>query len=144
MTTAYSRMLPSRCRQAVLVTGLALLFIAERILSSGTLRSVVLGVAALAILAGLARRVQTWIDATHAVKDVERRLLLACAGVALALLVYLLSTDFGIGLLGLKGTTAERRGRGTDSVVARDSHHRFGSSVLYGVCIRSHASPRRC
>lgn len=108
MTTAYSRMLPKSLSTSLLVTGLALLFIAERILSSGTLRSVVLGVAALAILAGLARRVQTWIDATHAVKDVERRLLLACAGVAMALLVYLLSTDLGIGLLGLKGTTAER------------------------------------
>ncbi len=108
MATRSLGTLPKALSSSLLIIGLFLLFVAERILSEGTPRTIFLGAGTLAILSGVARRLQTWLNAKSPVKEVEQRLVWATAGVVAALLVYLLSSDFGIGLLGLKGSTAER------------------------------------
>ncbi len=108
MAKPFLKALPKSLSTSLLVTGLVLLFIAQRILSEGTTHTFVLSVACFGILGGLARRLQTWLDSAPPVKDVERSLLWAGIGVAIALIFYVLCTDFGIRILGLKGTTAER------------------------------------
>ncbi|MCB9666851.1 MAG: Gldg family protein [Myxococcales bacterium] len=108
MATRSLSSLPKALSTSLLILGLVLLFVAERILSEGTSRTIFLGAGAFAILAGIGRRLHTWLNTKPPVKDVEQRLLWADAGIVIALLVYVLSTDFGIALMGLRGSTAER------------------------------------
>lgn len=89
----------------LLLAGLVLLFIAERVIGEGMIRNALVGVASAAMIGGFLVRVQ-WFKASQGeVRQVERLMFFAYVGVMVALGFYVLSQDWGIRLLGQRPTT---------------------------------------
>jgi hypothetical protein len=96
----------------LLVGGLALLFVGERVLPGvGLARALFSGLGAAAVLASVAWRAMSCRAATGEARRVERMLLLAYAGCALALVLYLISSDDGIRWLDIDFAEADARDR---------------------------------
>jgi hypothetical protein len=87
--------------------GILLFFLGERLFGhlSGP-RFVLTGLGVLVILAVTGARVWTMMKSTGARRGVERVLLICHAGTVLALVLYVLSTDWGLATLGLTDTAA--------------------------------------
>lgn len=93
---------------AILLTGLVVVFVAQRILGEGHSRNLTsYGGIALLLLAG-ALRIKAWSAATGDVRGVEGRLLSAYAGAGASLFVYALTTEWGLKKLALTGDAALR------------------------------------
>lgn len=99
----------------LLVAGLASLFLGERIFGDVVLaRSIFSGVGTLCVIAATAWRARTWFRAEGDVRRIERIFLLAYGGCLLALILYAISSEDGMRLLGIEFETrsAERRYQG--------------------------------
>jgi hypothetical protein len=92
----------------LLVAGLMLLLIGQRVLSEGQAQTIVSGLGGVLLVVGLALRVQGMLAAKGDARAVEMRLLGANGGVFLALALYAFTTDVGAGVLGLEGEGGER------------------------------------
>ncbi len=92
----------------LICTALIAIFIGERVLGEGTLRTVFTAAGGLLVLAGIGVRVMALTRAQGDVRAVELRLLAAYAGVALALILYAISTDAVLTSLGLEDETRSR------------------------------------
>jgi hypothetical protein len=91
----------------LVMAGLVVLFIAERVIGEGNARNVLGGVASGAMILGTALRVQSALRATAEAKQAELHLGYAYAGIAAALVCYVLSTSWGLfQVLGLKPESA--------------------------------------
>lgn len=95
---------------AVMVFGLALLFIGERVVGEGGLHLPLSGAGALLSVLSVAWRARSWLSATGDVRRVEGRLLDVQLGVLAGLLVYAASTSDGLALFGWEGDAATRAG----------------------------------
>jgi hypothetical protein len=96
----------------LLASGLVALFVGERVLPGFTLvRALFSGLGALAVLGSAAWRAATWGASSGEARRVQGWLLLAHLGCVLALIGYLLSSDDGMGLLGIEFADAEARDR---------------------------------
>jgi ABC-type uncharacterized transport system involved in gliding motility auxiliary subunit len=93
---------------ALLLAGLCAVFVGQRILGEGSSRELASYAGFALLLAAGALRLQAWGTAQGDVRAVEARLLSAYAGVGVGLLLYALSTDWGLGKLGLIGDAALR------------------------------------
>jgi gliding motility-associatede transport system auxiliary component len=96
----------------LLVSGLVLLFLGERIMvSGGAGRLVASGAGGLAVLGALAWRFRSWRHATGDGKSVEGMLLLTSAGCALAVIGFTVSSEDGMSLFGIsfRDAAAEHR-----------------------------------
>lgn len=96
---------------SLLLIGLGSIFGAERIVSEGDLYLPLLGAGALAFLAAAILRALGLTDAAKASPAAARArtlLMLAYGGVGVALLLYGLSTEPGLDVLGFQGTARER------------------------------------
>jgi len=92
----------------LLVAGLGVLFVGERVVVDPDVAMLVRGLSAVAIGVGFALRLRDWRGATGEHRRVEGRLTLAYGAVIDALIIYALSTPGGLGLLGLAGESADR------------------------------------
>lgn len=99
---------PSWLASGLLLGGLVLVFVSERVLSAGTSRTVVLVVAGLLLGSAFAQRLARMSKAHGDARKAEGRLLDASMGVVAALLLYVLSTRWGLQIMGLTGSAAER------------------------------------
>ncbi len=86
----------------VVVSGLAFLFLGERVLvGAGMVRLLFSGVGGIGLLGALAWRFVSWTNAIGEAKRSERLLLLAYVGCALAAVGYAVSSERGMSLLGM-------------------------------------------
>lgn len=95
---------------AVLVFGLVLVFIGERVVGDGSLRLPLSGAGALLSVVSVAWRGRSWLKVRGDVRLVEGRLFDVQLGVLAGLLVYAASTSEGLALLGWEGDAASRAG----------------------------------
>ncbi|QQR90639.1 MAG: Gldg family protein [Myxococcales bacterium] len=98
--------MPRFLSTSLLFAGLISLFIAERILSEGGVRTFFLGLCAVLLVGGLAQRILQWRSEKDAKQKVEAYLLFSSAGIVLSLLLYFARSDAGIELFGLTGDSA--------------------------------------
>lgn len=92
----------------LLALGLLLLFVAERIVVEGNVWKGLLAAGSLAVVVAFALRFASQRQARGAAAEVEQSLLFAYFGALAALVLYLLSTEWGLGKLHLTGSAAER------------------------------------
>lgn len=93
----------------LLPAALATAFAAERIAGDGATAQTYLRIAAgILLVVALAFRGLRLARSSGQARRVETRLAIATGGVLLSLVVYALSTEAGVGLLGLEGSAAER------------------------------------
>ncbi len=100
----------------ILIVSLILLFAAERVLGEGAVRRTLLGLGGAGLVLALVFRVQILlslrkVDSTvdlSGARKAERNLLLATVGVIIGLLLYVLSSGWGLDLMGLRGDARER------------------------------------
>ena len=86
-----------------LLGGLLLVFLGERVLGTGSVaRALASGAGALVVLGCLLWRARSWRAASGQARGVEAMLLVSYAGVVLALLLYLVSSDDGMRWLGIR------------------------------------------
>jgi len=93
---------------ALLIVALILVFVAERVLGQGDVRRILLGLGGAAFVAALVFRIQVVSAAQGLAKRAERALLFATAGIGVGLVLYVLSTDWALDLLGLRSSARER------------------------------------
>lgn len=94
----------------LLLGGLLAIFVAERILDTGSLRDAALYGGLGLVLAGVALRAVAFFAAQGDVRAVEGRLLAAYGVACFGLIVYASSTAWGLQTLGLEGEAASRAG----------------------------------
>ncbi|MFW6050867.1 MAG: Gldg family protein [Myxococcota bacterium] len=92
----------------LLAVSVLVLFVAERILSEGTARQVVLWASVLGLLGAAAWRAAVAAGAAGDARRVELRLLAAKLGVLLSLGMYALSTEWGLALMGVEDEPGAR------------------------------------
>ena len=96
----------------VLAAALMSLFVGERVLSAfGYARALFSGIGVLTVLTCVAWRARSWRAATGDARRVQGRLLVAYAGVALALAGHLVSSEDGMRWLGIAFADEEARSR---------------------------------
>lgn len=93
---------------ALLTLGLIALLVAERVIGEGSAWGPAVALAVLLLCAAVVLRGLAWMAGTGAAKRVEALLIGADALIAVALLIYALSTPWGIELMGLRGSAADR------------------------------------
>ncbi len=89
---------------------LVVLFIGERIIGEGTGQKVAAGLAGLLLLAAVAVRVLDLQIAVKGARTVETWLLASTIGVLVSVVLYAISTDWGLDALGLQGDARSRVG----------------------------------
>lgn len=94
----------------LLIGGLCAIFFGERIFGEGSARDLLSYGGGGALLGSALLRVRSFVDSEGDVRGVEARLLACYGGVALSLLFYALSTEWGMALLGSEGDEAGRAG----------------------------------
>ncbi len=93
---------------ALLLAGLCAVFVGQRILGEGNPGELTSYAGLALLVAAGALRIQAWASAKGDARGVEARLLAAYGGVAVSLLLYALTTDWGIKKLALSGDAATR------------------------------------
>ena len=93
---------------ALVVVGLVVVFVGQRVLAEGTTSTVVTLAGAVAVLGAIAWKTRSFRAATGAVRRVEAALLCSYAGVAAALAIFAFSNDRALAEVGLAGTAAAR------------------------------------
>ncbi len=86
---------------ALLLLSLITLLVGERVFGEGVVRQVVSSAGALAFVLAVGLRVRALLSADSQMRSTEALLLACYGGVAFALLVYAVSTETGLGILGL-------------------------------------------
>ncbi len=115
---------------AIFAGALCSLFLGERAFDEGTLHWALSGMGWLGVVGVTGLRAMSMLSADGERRKVERSLLLCQLGVLLGLLGYLLTTDFGQGLLGLDDMTTKGKARFETAV-----------SVLYGIVLLGSLAP---
>lgn len=99
---------PRLLATALLLLGLGLLLVGERVLGEGTSRQLGSGAGLLCVLGAIALRAMSLLGTSGDARRVEARILAAYGGAALALVLYALSLDPVLGLLALPAEPASR------------------------------------
>jgi hypothetical protein len=93
---------------SLVIMGLALILIGERVVGTGSWRGTVSGLGSLIILAAVVIRGAAFLAAQGNRREAEADLLLAYGGVALAIVCYVLSTDPALAIWGIKDESATK------------------------------------
>ena len=93
-----------------LALGLFFIFVGERVFGEGGTHDVLVILGGLLVLGTVALRASARQRAQGPAREAETKILIASVAILISLLLYVASTDWGLSLLGLKGSAGERCG----------------------------------